>query len=73
MFLARAGPGMSGVGSAAPGWMLLCNCYCVPVITTSALTRVVRVQGGAGHGKQRNIAHIVLPLFYRHDMKIINY
>ena len=45
MFLVRAGPGMSGVDSAAPGQdAVVCNCHCVPIITTSALTRVARAR-----------------------------
>ena len=68
MFPVRAGPGMSGVGSAAPGQdAVVCNCHCVPVITTITESG----QAAAGHGEQWNIAHIVLPLFYRRDMKII--
>ena len=63
----------SGLGRACPGWAVRprAGCCCVtvtvspPVITTSALTRVAR--------PRRNIAHIVLPLFCRRDMKIINY
>ena len=42
----RTGRGTGALwGSAAPGLdAALCNCHCVPIITTSALTRVARAR-----------------------------
>ena len=63
MFLVRAGPGMSGVGSAAPGLdAALCNCHCVPNITTSALTRVAGARPGMAGSETSHIYNsLVLP------------
>ena len=69
MFLARAGPGMSGVGSAAPCLdAALCN-WC---LHHHHLSYHQSGQGAARHGMQHNIAHIlILPLLHQRDMKII--
>ena len=69
LILARAWPGVSEAGSAAPGQdAVVCNCHCVPVITTSALTRVARPRPDMASSAT---LHIILSLLHRGDMKII--
>ena len=57
------GLGMSGLVSAAPGLdAALCNCHCVPNITTSALTRVAAARPGMAGSETSHIYNsLVLP------------